>query len=68
MYTDGVTEARQGRDLFGVDRLRRILADAPRTVTASDLAARIETAVLDHSGRRISDDTAILVLHVPPPA
>ncbi|GAA1030587.1 hypothetical protein GCM10009557_23090 [Virgisporangium ochraceum] len=68
MYTDGVTEARHGRDLFGVDRLCRVLAGAPPTATASDLAAGIETAVLDYSGRRISDDTAILVLHVPPPA
>jgi serine phosphatase RsbU (regulator of sigma subunit) len=68
MYTDGVTEARQGRDLFGGDRLCRILAAAPPTATASDLAAGIESAVLDYSGRRIADDTAILVLRVPPPA
>jgi serine phosphatase RsbU (regulator of sigma subunit) len=66
MYTDGVTEARRGRDMFGVDRLRRVLADAPATATASDLAAGIETAVLDYSGRSITDDTAILALRVAP--
>jgi serine phosphatase RsbU (regulator of sigma subunit) len=68
MYTDGVTEARRGRDMFGVDRLRGVVADAPAAATAVDLAAFIETAVLDYSGRHIADDTAVLVLRVPPPA
>jgi GAF domain-containing protein len=54
--------------LFGVDRLCGILAAAPPTAIASDLAAGIETAVLDYSGRCIADDTAMLVLRVPPPA
>jgi len=32
---------------------------------AEDLAAAIENALLDPTQRHISDDTAILVLHVP---
>jgi phosphoserine phosphatase RsbU/P len=68
MYTDGVTEARRGLDMFGVERLRRVVADAPATATAGELAAHIETAVLDYSGRHVADDTAVLVLRVPPPA
>ncbi len=67
MYTDGVTEARRPADraLFGDDRLRRLLAEAPDP-SADALAARVEGAVLDFSGRNIADDTAVLALHVPP--
>jgi serine phosphatase RsbU (regulator of sigma subunit) len=66
MYTDGVTEARHptDRDMFGSERLWALLAGAP-VASAADRAAGIESAVLDFSGRRITDDTAILVLHVP---
>jgi serine phosphatase RsbU (regulator of sigma subunit) len=66
LHTDGVTEARRptDRDLFGTDRLHRVLADIAPT-SAGQIAAAIENAVLDHSHRQISDDTAILVLHLP---
>ncbi|MEU4565213.1 GAF domain-containing SpoIIE family protein phosphatase [Micromonospora sp. NPDC023956] len=67
LYTDGVTEARRPADraMFGVDRLRRVLAGA---VTSADgLADAVEAAVLDFSGHRPGDDTAILALHVPAP-
>jgi serine phosphatase RsbU (regulator of sigma subunit) len=67
MYTDGVTEARRAgeRELYGNDRLHAQVA-ATRAVTADDLAAEIESAVLDFSGRHISDDTAIVVIRVEP--
>jgi serine phosphatase RsbU (regulator of sigma subunit) len=66
LHTDGVTEARRpaDRDLFGADRLHRILADTTPS-SASQVAATVENAVLDHSQRQISDDTAILVVHLP---
>ncbi len=66
LHTDGVTEARRpaDRDLFGADRLHRLLADTTPT-SAAQIAATIENAVLDHSHRQIGDDTAILVLHLP---
>lgn len=67
MTTDGVTEAHRSddRDLFGSERLQRVLAETPAT-GADDLAAAIENAVLRHTDRHVSDDTAILVLAVPP--
>lgn len=67
MFTDGVTEARRGRDLFGIDRLRDVLAGVAASAGAAEVAAAIETAVLDYSRRRITDDTAILALQVSPP-
>jgi serine phosphatase RsbU (regulator of sigma subunit) len=65
MYTDGVTEARrpEDRDMFGTERLRGLLAETPAT-SAAHLAAAVETAVLDFTGRHLNDDTAILALHV----
>jgi serine phosphatase RsbU (regulator of sigma subunit) len=65
MYTDGVTEARrpEDRDMFGTERLSGLLAETSAT-SAAHLAAAIETAVLDFTGRHISDDTAILAVHV----
>jgi serine phosphatase RsbU (regulator of sigma subunit) len=66
LYTDGVTEARRphDRDMFGIDRLHQLLA-VTQPGSADDLAAAVDTAVLDFSGHRTSDDTAILALHVP---
>jgi serine phosphatase RsbU (regulator of sigma subunit) len=66
MFTDGVTEARRPADraMFGADRLREAIAGAA-DAGAAPLAATIEAAVLGFSGGRVSDDTAILVLHVP---
>ncbi|MEV0329346.1 GAF domain-containing SpoIIE family protein phosphatase [Micromonospora echinospora] len=66
LYTDGVTEARRPTDraLFGIDRLRQVLADTT-DADAEQLAAAVETAVLDFTGHRPGDDTAILALHVP---
>lgn len=65
MHTDGVTEARNftDRSLFGTERLKDLIAATVGDATA--LAVAIETAVLDFSGRRISDDTAIVVVRVP---
>jgi PAS domain S-box-containing protein len=63
LYTDGVTEARRGRDLFGERRLLATLEDlAGRSAEA--IAAGLEAAVADFR-TSAKDDTAILVLHVP---
>jgi PAS domain S-box-containing protein len=62
-YTDGVTEARRGRDQFGEDRLRETLASC-RGHNAAQIADRIEGAVLDFAGPEPSDDIAMLVLRV----
>jgi serine phosphatase RsbU (regulator of sigma subunit) len=60
-YTDGVTERRRGRELFGNTRLRD--AVAPLAGYSADLvAARLRTATLGFSAEAPRDDIAILVL------
>jgi len=58
LYSDGVTEARRGRELFGEDRLHGAVADAVGG-TAADVVDAIEAAVLEFSDE-LSDDVAIL--------
>lgn len=60
-YTDGVTERRRGRELFGVDRLRE--ATAPLAGYSADVvAARLRSTALGFSTEPPRDDIAILVL------
>ncbi|MER7455534.1 SpoIIE family protein phosphatase [Micromonospora sp. NPDC126480] len=60
-YTDGVTERRRGRELFGVDRLRE--AAAPLAGYSADVvAARLRSTALGFSPETPRDDIAILVL------
>jgi hypothetical protein len=58
-YTDGVTEARTGGELFGAERLAQALSDLERTVTASLLLERVTEAT---DTRR--DDMAACVLEI----
>jgi sigma-B regulation protein RsbU (phosphoserine phosphatase) len=62
LYSDGVTEARRGKEFFGEARLHDALRDAAR-LDASTVVARVEAAVLDFAGS-LSDDLAILVARV----
>lgn len=58
LYSDGVTEARRGRELFGEARLREVLrASAGEEVGA--VVAGIDRAVTEFAGE-LSDDLAIL--------
>jgi serine phosphatase RsbU (regulator of sigma subunit) len=60
-YTDGVTERRRGRELFGTERLRQ--AAAPLAgFSAEVLAARLRTVAIGFSAEAPRDDIAILVL------
>ncbi|MCI4063708.1 SpoIIE family protein phosphatase [Micromonospora sp. R77] len=60
-YTDGVTERRRGRELFGTDRLRD--AAAPLAGYSADVvAARLRAAAIGFSVEAPRDDIAILVL------
>ncbi|TDB72882.1 GAF domain-containing protein [Micromonospora sp. KC723] len=60
-YTDGVTERRRGRELFGVDRLRD--AAAPLAGYSADVvAARLRATAINFSVETPRDDIAILVL------
>ncbi|MEA2826029.1 MAG: hypothetical protein QOG43_468 [Actinomycetota bacterium] len=65
-YTDGVTEARRGTHELGVDGLRRLIAGAGAGSSAAHLAAFIEAQVGEYRDGLPRDDTAILVVHVPP--
>ncbi|BCJ52949.1 hypothetical protein Asp14428_44240 [Actinoplanes sp. NBRC 14428] len=60
-YTDGVTERRRGRELFGTDRLRE--AAAPLAGYPADvMAARLRSTTINFSVEEPRDDIAILVL------
>ncbi|MCM0674884.1 SpoIIE family protein phosphatase [Micromonospora phytophila] len=60
-YTDGVTERRRGRELFGTDRLRD--AAAPLAGYSADVvAARLRSTAIGFSVEAPRDDIAILVL------
>lgn len=61
MHTDGVTEARRGREQFGDDRLRDVLRSHAGG-SADEVADGVLAAVLDFQGQRAADDTAIFVV------
>jgi serine phosphatase RsbU (regulator of sigma subunit) len=65
VYTDGVTEARNGHTILGDDALVALIRSAEPSAHAAALAERIESAALRYSGGTASDDIAILVLRVP---
>lgn len=64
LYTDGVTEARQGRgqEMFGDERLAQVLAGVADDDPAAVVARAVEDAVLAHTQRAAPDDVAIVVL------
>jgi GAF domain-containing protein len=64
LYTDGVTEHREGTRMFGEQRLADLLAAAPPGVTAEQVAAELEQAVADFTPGPPRDDIAIVVLRV----
>ncbi|MFI2650524.1 SpoIIE family protein phosphatase [Micromonospora fulviviridis] len=60
-YTDGVTERRRGRELFGTDRLRE--SAAPLAGYSADvIAARLRATTIAFSVEPPRDDIAVLVL------
>jgi serine phosphatase RsbU (regulator of sigma subunit) len=63
-YTDGVTEARAGRELFGDGRLTALIKTCAG-LTAQSMAERIERTVLGFQAGKPRDDIAVLVLRVP---
>ena len=70
LYTDGATEARRRTgervvEQFGEEQLRGVLSSA-RGAGAADIAARVETSVLDFQAGHLADDLAVLVLRARP--
>ncbi|MGV3720337.1 MAG: SpoIIE family protein phosphatase, partial [Actinomycetota bacterium] len=64
-YTDGVTEARRQRELYGEERLAALLASC-RGLAPRQVVERIEQAALDFQDGRAQDDIAILALRILP--
>ncbi|MFD9457124.1 PP2C family protein-serine/threonine phosphatase [Streptomyces sp. NPDC059985] len=59
LHTDGAEDARDGQGRFFP--LRRVLAQAP-ALTPARLVAGVHAALLRHTGGRLADDVALLVL------
>ncbi len=67
-FTDGVTEARDKRGhQFSDERLAEVLLEAAGA-PATEIATRLSQATLDFTGGSLDDDSAILVVAVPPDA
>lgn len=63
LYTDGVTEARRGRELFDDERLARCVGSlAPQS--AEEVASGLEQEVVQFSETQRRDDIAIVVAKV----
>jgi serine phosphatase RsbU (regulator of sigma subunit) len=61
VYTDGATDVRQGRNMLGLDGLRRVLAPLSG-LPARVMAEEVERAILAWADRPIRDDLCVLVL------
>jgi len=64
LYTDGLSDARRGRELFTEARLRREFA-ARHDLPAQDLAEAMLEAVAQFANGVLDDDTAIVVVKLP---
>jgi phosphoserine phosphatase RsbU/P len=61
LYTDGVLEARQGRELFGTERFLEILLRYA-SGGARSISDRIAEACTSFSGGRLRDDFTVMVI------
>lgn len=64
LYTDGVTEARRGRDLFGESRLLEALS-GQNQVAVQQMVEALAFRVTEHARGRLTDDLAIIAVHLP---
>jgi serine phosphatase RsbU (regulator of sigma subunit) len=69
LYSDGVTEARNGREQFGSERLMeagvRLVSSGPGPSRARTLVTSLVNEVLDYQSGLPHDDIAILALSPP---
>jgi serine phosphatase RsbU (regulator of sigma subunit) len=61
LYTDGVVEARKGKEQYGVERLDRLLAERHQ-VGARELAAEILADCREFAEGELTDDCAVVVI------
>lgn len=66
LFTDGLVEARAGRELFGSERVASVLATLGDRPT-EDVATAIVDGVRGFHGQDLDDDLALLLLRVLPP-
>lgn len=66
LYTDGVTEARQGPDFYGEERLLSVLSGMNGT-PSDRVPELIYDDILAHTGGNLSDDMAVLTLSLAAP-
>jgi serine phosphatase RsbU (regulator of sigma subunit) len=59
VYTDGVTDARSGDELFGEERLRSQVAGSARPEAT---VARVERALTSFAGAMVTDDAALVAV------
>ncbi|WP_045876548.1 SpoIIE family protein phosphatase [Pseudofrankia sp. DC12] len=64
LYTDGVVEARSGRELLGEQRLLEAVVDCAG-LSAQGVADRVRAAADRFAGGNLRDDVAIVVLRTP---
>jgi sigma-B regulation protein RsbU (phosphoserine phosphatase) len=64
LYTDGVAEARRGREFFGEKRVESLVAGAAG-LPAAEIAARLAGAAIDFQDGKPRDDIAVVVLRRP---
>jgi len=64
LYTDGVVEARAGRELLGEQRLLEAVGGCTG-LSAQGIADRVRAAADKFSGGNLRDDVAIVVIRVP---
>jgi PAS domain S-box-containing protein len=61
LYTDGVSEARYERDLFGTEGIEKVLWTYGRELP-DEIVEKLLTAARDWAHGRLRDDTALLVI------
>ncbi|MBI2842524.1 MAG: SpoIIE family protein phosphatase [Armatimonadetes bacterium] len=63
LFTDGVSEARKEREMYGEDRIKAVVARYAR-LSPSEIADSVLHDVQSFSGGRLSDDVALVVMKV----
>ena len=61
VFTDGLVEARRGREMFGAERVAAVLRSSAER-TAGELSALLVDAVHDFHGDQLGDDLAVLLI------
>lgn len=61
LYTDGITEARTGLEMFGMEGIERALKEHGRR-SPTDVAGELLAMATAYGGARLRDDAAIVVI------